>query len=722
MLARVLVEIKSQNLDKTFTYHVRNELENYIKKGIRVKVPFGKQTLEGFVLECDVKEEVEYELKDIIEVIDKEPVINEEMLELGKFISKNTFSNLICAYQTMLPSALKAKNGLTINKKYVTYLKLNIKDYEGNTIAARNVLKLFEDKEYVLKSDATKVSVSAVKTLLEHKVLEEIQKEVYRIDEESKIEECKITLNEEQSYAFNEVKKSLNEYKPFLLHGVTGSGKTEVYMHIIKEVLKEGKEAIVLVPEISLTPQMVNLFKKRFGKDIAILHSRLSNGEKYDEWRKIERKEVSIVIGARSAIFAPFTNLGIIIIDEEHTTTYKQENIPRYNAIDIALWRCKRYNCPLILGSATPSIESYTRAKSGIYTLLTMKERVNKNLPKVKLIDMRSELKKGNRIISELLYESIKERLEKKEQIILLLNRRGYTTVMNCHDCGYTYKCPNCDIPLTYHKGINKMKCHYCNLEYKLLDYCPECKSKNIDSFGMGTEKLEQEIKKIFEGIRVVRMDVDTTSLKGSHEKIINAFANYEYDILIGTQMIAKGLDFANVTLVGVLNSDASLNIPDFRNSERTFQLLNQVAGRAGRASKKGDVIIQGFNIDHYSMIKASNHDYLGFYEEELKIRKILKYPPFCNLAFIKINSKDLNYAEEEAKKMANFLKKHLPNFVILGPAMANIPKINNIYNMQIIVKYKTLKEIYKEFDYLVNHYRNNNKISVQIDINPLRM
>lgn len=722
MLAKVLVEIKAQNLDKTFTYHVNENMKEKIKKGIRVKVPFGRQILEGFVLETDVKEKVEYELKDVIEIIDEEPVINDEMLELGKFISKNTFSNLICAYQTMLPSALKAKNGLVVNKKYVTYLRLNIKDYEGKTIAARNVLKLFSAKDKILKSEATKVSVSAVKTLMEHNVLIEEKDEIYRLDDECIKEKCKITLNEEQTNAFNAVKNSLDEYKPFLLHGVTGSGKTEVYMHIIKEVLDKGKEAIVLVPEISLTPQMVNLFKKRFGKDIAILHSRLSNGEKYDEWRKIERKEVSIVIGARSAIFAPFTNLGIIIIDEEHTTTYKQENLPRYNAIDIALWRCKRYNCPLVLGSATPSIESYTRAEAGIYTLLTLKERVNKNLPKVKLVNMRDEIKKGNRIISEVLYKSIEERMNRKEQIILLLNRRGYTTIMSCHDCGYTYKCPNCDIPLTFHKGINKMKCHYCNLEYKLLDTCPECKSKNIDSFGMGTEKLEQEIKKLFDGVRVVRMDVDTTSLKGSHEKIITSFANYEYDILIGTQMIAKGLDFANVTLVGVLNSDASLNIPDFRNSERTFQLLNQVAGRAGRAEKKGDVIIQGFNIDHYSMIMASKHDYLGFYNEELKIRKILKYPPFCNLAFVKITSKDLEYAESEANKISKFLRKQLPSFVILGPAMANIPKINNIYNMQVIVKYKTLKEIYKEFDYLVNHYRNNNKINVQIDINPLRM
>ncbi len=722
MFAKVLVEIKAQKIDKTFTYSIPNTLIDKVKVGIRVLVPFGRQMLEGFVLEISNNEELDYEIKEIKEVIDDEPVINSEMLELGNFISKNTFTNLICAYQTMLPSALKAKNGLVVNKKFVAFLELIDSNFEGKTIAARNVLKLFEDRNKVLKSEATKVSVSAVKTLIEKGILKEIEEEIYRINDDSCIENCNITLNEEQNNAFNTLKSSLDKYEAFLLHGVTGSGKTEVYMHIIDEVLNSGKEAIVLVPEISLTPQLVNTFKKRFGSKIAILHSRLSNGEKYDEWRKIERKEVTIAIGARSAIFAPFTNLGIIIIDEEHTTTYKQENNPRYNAIDIALWRAKKYNCPVLLGSATPSIESYSRALSGIYTLLTMKERVNKNLPKVELVNMREEIRKGNKVISEVLYNYIKDRLNKKEQIILLLNRRGFSTVISCHDCGYTYKCPNCDIPLTYHKGINKMKCHYCDMQYDLLDVCPECKSKNINQFGMGTEKLEQEILKIFPEIRTVRMDVDTTSLKGSHERIINDFSSGMYDILIGTQMISKGLDFANVTLVGVVNGDASLNIPDFRNAERTFQLLNQVAGRAGRAEKKGNVIIQGFNIDHYSIVMASKHDYLGFYNEEVRIRKILKYPPFCNLAFIKISSPDITLAGAESNKMIRFLKDKLKDTVILGPSMASIPKLNNIYNMQIIIKYKTLKDIYRELDYLVNHYKNVNKITVQIDINPLRM
>ena len=393
-------------------------------------------------------------------------------------------------------------------------------------------------------------------------------------------------------------------------------------VNIIEEVLKLGKEVIVLVPEISLTPQIVNIFRKRFGSNIAILHSRLNDGEKYDEWRKIERKEVSIAIGARSAIFAPFTNLGLVIIDEEHTGTYKQENNPKYSAIDIALNRGKRYNIPVILGSATPQIESYTRSEEGTYKLLEIKKRVNNNLPKVELIDMKEEIKKGNKIISSVLYNSIKERLEKGEQVILLLNRRGYSTVVTCHSCGYVDKCPNCDIPLTYHKRINRMKCHYCNYEKNIISKCPECESVDLWDLGMGTEKLELIIKDLFKSARVVRMDVDTTSLKGAHEKIITAFQNKEYDILIGTQMISKGLNFPDVTLVGVINGDATLNIPDFRSAERTFELLNQVAGRAGRGEKQGKVIIQGFNINHYSIVAASEHNYIKFYNEEMRIRK----------------------------------------------------------------------------------------------------
>lgn len=717
MVAEVLVELKAKNIDKTFSYKIPNNIN--LKIGERVLVPFGRQKLEGFVLNITNKIP-EYEIKEIIEQIDMEPILNEEMLELGKYISKKTLSNLISAYQTMLPAALKAKNGRKINKKIVSYITLIDKNYDSKSLSGRKIIDLLKENKEIKKSDLNKISVSSVKTLLKKNVIKEILKEEYRLNYNISIEKQNIELTNDQKKVLKQIK--YNQFKPYLIYGVTGSGKTEVYMRIIENVLKERKEAIVLVPEISLTPQFVDIFKKRFGSKVAVLHSRLSDGEKYDEWRKIEKKEVSIVVGARSAIFAPFTNIGTIIIDEEHSSTYKQENNPKYNAIDIALYRAKKYNIPVILGSATPSIESFTRAKLGAYELCIMDKRVNESYPMVYLVDMADEIKKGNRILSKVLRDKIEEKLKNDEQVIILLNRRGYSTISTCKNCGYTDKCPNCDIPLTYHKTSNTMRCHYCGYGKARLLVCPECKSKDINSFGMGTEKLEQYIKVEFEKAKVIRMDIDTTSTKGSHERIVNAFKNGEYNILIGTQMIAKGLDFPKVTLVGVINGDASLNIPDFRSAERTFQLLNQVSGRAGRSDLKGEVIIQGFNIDHYSIKKACSNDYLGFYDEELNIRRILKYSPYYNLCLIKIKNKDYDLALTEANKIINHLKqKNLKDVIVLGPSSSIIPKINNIYNIQIIVKFKNTNVLMKELIFINNYYKTN-KVIVDIDINPIRI
>ena len=559
------------------------------------------------------------------------------------------------------------------------------------------------------------ISASATKTLLEKGILEQFQIESYRMIDTGELDQKTVVLTEEQQKVVEEVRNHKNTFTPFLLHGVTGSGKTEVYMHIIEEVLKDVKEVIVLVPEISLTPQMVELFKKRFGSDVAILHSRLSDGEKYDEWRKIEKKEVHIAIGARSAIFAPFTNLGAIVIDEEHSNTYKQENTPRYHAIDIALYRAKRYQCPLILGSATPSLESYTRVKLGIYHLLELKTRINKQMPKVTLVDMKEEYRKRNHVFSALLKEKIEEKLERQEQIILLLNRRGYSTVVTCKSCGYIDKCPNCDIPLTYHKTSNTMRCHYCGYGTNKKTICPVCHSKEINEFGMGTQKLEELLKETFPHARVVRMDMDATTKKGSHEKITNDFKEGKYDILLGTQMIAKGLDFPNVTLVGVLNGDASLNIPDFRSSERTFQLLSQVSGRAGRSEKRGEVIIQCFNLDHYSIQAASRHDYESFYSEEMRVRKVLQYPPYCNLVVIKMIGKDLEMVKEEAEKVGNYLKRELKDGIVLGPNPSNMLKLNQNYYFQMMVKYKRREELWNILNFIQNQYRNK-KVVIQID------
>ena len=710
MVAEVLVEI--EKLDKTFTYLIPSNLN--IQIGIRVLVPFGRQKLEGFVVA--IKDEIpsEYKLKEIIEVIDDNPILNNELLKLGKYLSKKTLCTLTSAYQTMLPSALKAKVNTKINKKTVLYIK-KIKEYTPVTEKEEIILNLLSNKDISLK-EANSISSYVVNKLSDKGIIEKYEKEVYRLEEEIGKQDEEKKLTEEQKMVISKI--NLNSFKPYLLHGVTGSGKTEVYMQLIKKVINKNKQALVLVPEISLTPQLVETFKKRFGNDIAILHSHLSKGEKYDEWRRIVRKEVNIVIGARSAVFAPLTNVGIIIIDEEHSNTYKQENNPRYSAIDIGLYRAKFYNCPIVLGSATPSIESYTRAKTNIYELLEMKNRVNNNLPKVTLVDMKEEIRKKNNIFSQLLKDKINEKLNNNEQVIILLNRRGYTTITTCNNCGFTHKCPNCDIPLTYHLKSKKMVCHYCNYETNKLFKCPNCGSTDIKERGMGTEKLEEEITKEFSKAKVVRMDVDTTRTKQAHKKIITDFENEKYNILIGTQMIAKGLDFPKVTLVGVINGDATLNIPDFRSGERTFQLLNQVAGRAGRSSLLGEVIIQGFNTDHYSLICAKNHDYLSFYNEEMKIRKILKYPPFYNLCLIKIQGINAIKCEEESNKIITYLKNNLKDEIILGPTTAMIPKVNNIYHYQIIIKYKDTKKIYQYLKFINDKYANN-KITVGIDFNP---
>jgi len=714
MYASVLVEIISKNINKTFTYEIPNNMN--VQIGIRVQVPFGKQIVEGFVVDItNVKPE--YETKEIIKAIDTKPVLNEEMLELGKYISNKTLCTLTNSYQTMLPKALKAKNDVKINKKYVTYIVINKEVDLKNK--QKEIYDLVKEKGKVLKSILSEISASSLKTLLKNEILKEVKEEVNRLEQEQIREYKKVTLNEEQQNAVNKILKE-KKFKPFLLHGVTGSGKTEVYMHTIDEILKDNKEVIVLVPEISLTPQLTSIFRARFNDKIAILHSGLSDGERYDEWRKIEEKKVNIVVGARSAIFAPFTNLGLIIIDEEHSSTYKQENMPAYSAIDIAIKRAKTHNAMIVLGSATPSIESYTRAKVNVYELIEMKSRVNKQLPTINIVDMKDEIKLGNRILSSKLKEKIKERLENKEQVIILLNRRGYVTTLTCHNCGETIKCPNCDIPLVNHKVQNKLKCHYCNYEKIVIDTCPKCKTKNLRSFGFGTEKLEELINLTFGDAKVIRMDVDTTTKKGAHAKIIKDFENHEYDILIGTQMIAKGLDFKDVTLVGVINGDASLNLPDYKSAERTYQLLNQVAGRSGRSTKKGEVVIQVFNPDHYSIRYASLNDYKSFYETEMSIRKKLNYPPFSDILVVRIQDKSLDVCLNEGEKIVKYLKEE-KDITVLGPTPALIPKINNIYNVQIIVKYKEYKKVIDRVKYIYELYRKS-KIKLEVEFNPNRL
>lgn len=716
MIVGVLVELSNKNIDRIFDYKVSNDLIDDIKLGIRVEVPFGNQTLEGFILEIKQDSNLD-NLKYINKIIDKDIVLNKELLDLGKSMQKITLSTLISCYQVMLPKALKAKKKVLINKKYDTFYRLNKNyNYKLNSIQSK-IVSLFLKTDLVKRKDIVEISPSSLKTLVKNNVLIEEKKEHYRLEYDNKSDDIK-KLTLDQKKVVDSVK--LDESQTYLLHGVTGSGKTEVYIKLIEKVLLQDKTAIVLVPEISLTPQMVNRFSEVFGNKIAALHSALSEGEKYDEWRRINRGEVSIVIGARSAVFAPLNNIGIIIIDEEHSDSYKQDNNPRYDARQIAILRSKTNNCPVLMGSATPSLESYARAVKGVYKLLSLPNRVNgKSLPKIEIVDMNEEIKHNRGHISNYLLEKMIETLNYNNQIILLLNRRGYASFVTCKNCGYTEKCPHCDITLTYHKTSNMLRCHYCGYAKKMDKVCSECGEEAITSLGTGTEKIEEEINKLIPNAKVLRMDYDTTSKKGMHSKMINAFKNHEYDILLGTQIVAKGLDFSNVTLVGVINADTSLNIPDFRSSENTFSLLSQVSGRSGRSDKTGQVIIQTFNKDHYAILYAKNHDYVGFYKKEMTIRHTLKYSPYYYICYLKISSKDYDLASKEANKIKKSLERNLDKEIILGPSPANVFKVNNIYRFGIIIKYKKDDKLYQILIKLIEHYRSNNKVVIDIDFNP---
>ena len=718
MIVGVLVELSNKNIDRVFEYSVPEDLTSLMKVGIRVLVPFGKMELEGFVLDIKNHKDTDKDLKSVISVVDSNVVLNDELLELGKVIQKKTLSTLISCYQVMLPKALKAKNGSNISIRFDTYYSLNDNvNFDKLNDTQEKIINLVKEKGIVLKKELADISVSSLNTLIRKGYLIESKKEQYRVLYKE-IEFVKKKLTDDQERVVNSVINGSDNI--YLLYGVTGSGKTEVYMEIIDYYLKLGKTSIVLVPEISLTPQMVNRFRERFGDKIAALHSALSDGEKYDEWRRIYRGEASIVIGARSAIFAPLNNIGVIIIDEEHSDSYKQsDSNPRYNAKDIALERSKYHNCPVILGSATPSLESMARAKKDVFKLLELPNRVNgKDLPSVKIIDMNNRKKSKGYFSFELL-NSIEDRLIKKEQIILLLNRRGYSNFVTCKNCGYTFKCPNCDISLTYHKSSNTLRCHYCGYGEKVYKKCPECKEEALSNLGVGTQKIEEELSKLFPNSRILRMDYDTTSRKGMHEEMIEKFKNHEYDILLGTQMVSKGLDFSLVTLVGVINADTSLNIPDFRSSENTFSLLSQVAGRSGRSERVGEVIIQTFNPDHYAIDLVKTHNYLGFYEKEMNIRKMLKYPPYYYICNIRISGKDAEYIYNESLKIKRSLDRNISNDIVLGPSNSSIFRINNIYRYNIIIKYKKDNDLYEILKKIIDHYKTNSRIKVDIDFNP---
>ncbi|CAH0216388.1 Primosomal protein N' [Peribacillus sp. Bi96] len=797
-IASVIVDVPAKQTDREFDYRIPEKWKQVIKPGMRVIVPFGPRMVQGFVTGLKATSDFA-KLRSIKEPMDLEPILNDELLQLGDWLTKEAMCFKISALQAMLPAAMKAKyekvinviedkrnelppfmqslfgkndslswkeviegenaslfqkeiqNGNLelvynvknrLNKKTVRVIKSLLSTSElkemasalsGHAKKQQELLQYFiEHQEPVpLKEllESTNTSSSTVKSLVSKGALAEMDQEIYRDPYENRVFEKSnpFTLTDEQAAALKPIQEKIHhdEHDVFLLYGVTGSGKTEVYLQAIASVIEKGKEAIMLVPEISLTPQTVKRFKERFGEQVAVMHSGLSVGEKYDEWRKIHRKEVKVVVGARSAVFAPFENLGLVIIDEEHESSYKQEETPRYHARDVAIERAKSYQCPVILGSATPTLESFARAKKNVYELLTLSQRMNKNaLPAVDIVDMREELRTGNRsMFSELLFTKLKDRLEKGQQTVLMLNKRGHSSFVMCRSCGLVINCPNCDISLTYHRFNDIMKCHYCGFEEGMPSVCPECESEHIRFFGTGTQKVEEELAKILPDARVIRMDVDTTSKKGSHERLLNAFGEGKADILLGTQMIAKGLDFPNITLVGVLSADTMLHLPDFRSSEKTFQLLTQVSGRAGRHQLPGEVVIQTYTPEHYSIELSALQDYDAFYEREMHLRRQSHYPPYYYVVLITVSHEDLMKTVSVTEKITNYLGSRLNrDSIVLGPVASPISRINNRYRYQCLIKYKREPELTQHLRTLLEHYQKEtaqNHLQISIDLNP---
>ncbi|WP_054949942.1 primosomal protein N' [Numidum massiliense] len=771
--AAVIVDIAAESTDRPFDYAIPTEWRSQVEVGCRVRVPFGRRLVQGYVVGLHDEPAVA-NVRAIADVVDLVPPLNEELVQLARWMSAYYFCPTVTVLEAMMPAVLKAQyerillpgkelsaagkqlateaeqklldavtaasGGLSLKKaeaipgvtrallvQLIAERRLEVREKVRDRVTKERTtwvvparVPTLEAQRAQLSSRAHKqrevldffiaqpdplplpkllaqlnASRSTVTRLVELGALETEVRESYRnpYDRDIRADEP-LPLTEAQQAALAPIDSQLKKKEPatFLLHGVTGSGKTEVYLQGIATALSLGREAIVLVPEISLTPQMVERFKSRFGERVAIMHSRLSAGERYDEWRKVLHGDVQVVIGARSAIFAPFRQLGLIIVDEEHESSYKQEDNPRYHVRDVAWQRARYHGATVVLGSATPALETFYRAKTGDMHYLALEERVHgRPLPQVSVVDLRAELDAGNRsMFSRELSAAIEARIARGEQTVLFLNRRGFSTFVLCRQCGESVECPHCDISLTYHQTNRMLRCHYCGYAEPVPTECPHCGSAHIRYFGTGTQKVEQELAKQFPGIRVIRMDVDTTTGKGAHEKLLGAFRSGRADVLLGTQMIAKGLDFPNVTLVGVIAADTTLGLPDFRASERTFQLLMQVGGRAGRHEVPGQVIIQTYNPEHYSIQMAATYEVLNFYRKETLMRKKTAYPPFCALIAVHFSCADQALTMKASHHMTAMLKLRLPaDVTVLGPVRAPIFRVKDRYRMQTMIKYK---------------------------------
>lgn len=745
--AAVVIDQAHPSLDKVFHYSVPPELSSQVCVGMRVTVPFRNSFCQGYILSLDDTTEVPLEkLKPIKKLMDPYPLLTEHIIPLIFWMRDEYHCMLIEAIRCFIPPGMRVN--IKEKTQRVIYLNLNdgdsvdewIRSVENKSPNMAAILRLLEQGDGISVSEAlelTGASESSIKSLIKKGYIRCENEETYRNPWQ---EETSVTTppvyNEEQLDAIRAIEEQIAAGGgTIVLHGVTGSGKTEVYMKAASTVLSRGKQVIVLVPEISLTPQTVGRFKGRFGDNVAILHSGLSLGERFDEWRRIRNNEVDIVVGARSAVFAPLERLGLIIIDEAHEDTYKSEIRPRYHAREIAAKRCSMTGAVLVLGSATPSLEDYYKAETGEYSRILLEKRVdNQGMPSVEIVDMRRELEMGNRsIFSHSLYNALSDTLNNGEQAILLMNRRGYAQFVSCRSCGHVIKCSNCDISLTYHASQGKvLKCHYCGQEAEYPVKCPNCGSKYIKHFGLGTQRVEEELGSLFPGARILRMDMDTTGRKGAHHQMLDAFGKGSCDILLGTQMVAKGLDFPNVTLVGVIAADSQLNLPDYRSCEKTFQLITQVAGRAGRGEKPGSVVVQTYQPNHYAIEFASHHDYTGFFQKEIGIRHQFGYPPFTHIIRVLITGENEKGIAQFSKNMVEWIKAEISKnpvlengLVDLGAYPAPIERINNKYRWHVLIRVKSdacyMEDYHILADSLVKRFYQD-RLSVALDFNPLSL
>ena len=717
--ANVIIDQDAKALDREFVYTIPDDLD--VSLGERVVVPFGARVLEGFVVDIIDKTDFDVsKIKSIIRTVDGFAVIKKEMLSLMHYMADNLHLKLASILRLFLPSEMRTGK---VKELKVRYVKLKNKD----VTTPKNAKKQAEIIEYLKENDITKFSdvssefgYAPLSALVKKGDVIVYFEEKKRAVEYDKIASTKRELTPLQQRAVDTIK----ENKAYLLHGVTGSGKTEVYMNLIERALNQNKTALMLVPEISLTPQVLANFKARFGEEVALIHSGLSAGERFDEWRRIFFGEARVVVGARSAIFSPIENLGIIIIDEEHEQSYISESNPRYDTHEIAEFRREYNDCILVLGSATPSIDSYLKALEGEYELVEMPVRVNgMEMPKIVIVDMLNELRHGNNeIFSIPLMAELGNVVEKKKQAMIFINRRGFSSFQRCRECGYVAKCKDCDVSLVYHRYENKLKCHYCGKRYRALDICPSCGSHNIKQGAIGTERVVEELKRYFPDVPIFRMDNDTTSTKGAHRSILSQFREAKPGILVGTQMIAKGHDFEDVILVGIIDADQSLYQADYRSIERTFQLITQVSGRAGRSKEQGKVILQTYSPRHYVYRYAQNYDFKGFFKKEANLRKVTNFPPYTKVLRILFSHEDENIVAKEIKvcynKVQEVKEKYKDDFIYLDVMKSPLNRIKTKYRYQILTRFKLgkAKEIEDEIYKCVDEKA---KSSIFFEINP---